>query len=118
VRKLTINREKLVPRVRLWLEYNGKPVIGRGGAEILAAINRNGSITGAANSLSISYRFLWNYLEKMRARLGEPPVETFKGGFKGGGGARLTEAGKILLEEYKNGENLILAALGGKVSLK
>lgn len=93
-------------------------MIGRGGAEILAAIDQNGSISGAADSLSVSYRFLWNYLEKMRARLGEPPVETFKGGFKGGGGAKLTETGKILLEEYKNREKLILVALGGKVSLK
>lgn len=115
---MTIDREKLVPRLRLWLDYNGEPVIGRGGAEILAAIDRNGSISGAADSLSVSYRFLWNYLGKMRARLGEPPVETFKGGFKGGGGARLTETGKILLEEYKNREKLILAALSGKVSLK
>ncbi|HDN05653.1 MAG TPA: LysR family transcriptional regulator, partial [Candidatus Bathyarchaeota archaeon] len=49
----------------------------------------------------MSYRYVWNYLKKIEDALGEPVVETFKGGKSGGGGARLTRLGESLLGEYK-----------------
>ena len=48
----------------------------------------------------MSYRYVWNYLEKLKKRLGGPVVKTYKGGRKGGGGATLTELGQKLLNEY------------------
>jgi len=85
-------------RYRFWFEKDGKAVMGKGGAEILKAIDEHGSISKAAKSLGMSYRFVWNYVEKMENRLGKV-VERERGGKKGGG-AKLTELGKSILEKY------------------
>jgi molybdate transport system regulatory protein len=59
----------------------------------------------------MSYRYVWNYIEKIEKALGEPIVETYKGGKKGGGGAQLTELGKKLLVEYKQLEGYLSQVL-------
>src|SRR3989304_2551782 len=92
--------KKHKPSGKIWIEYRGKPILGRGGAEILREINTQQSLTKAAEKLGMSYRYVWNYVQKIHVALGESVVETYKGGKSGGGGARLTEAGKSLLEEY------------------
>jgi molybdate transport system regulatory protein len=51
--------------------------------------------------IGMSYRYVWNYIQKIEKVVGEPIVETYKGGRTGGGGAKLTETGKDLLEEYQ-----------------
>jgi len=58
------------------------------------------SISKAAENLGMSYRYVWNYLNGVKKIIGEPVVETFKGGKTGGGGARLNELGKSILSEY------------------
>jgi len=88
------------PVCKIWLEYGGKPVLGKGGAEILKAIKEEKSILQAARRLGMSYRYVWSYLEKMKKTLHEPVVATFKGGKAGGGGARLTDLGESLIREY------------------
>lgn len=55
----------------------------------------------------MSYRYLWNYVQRIQNALGEDVVETYKGGKSGGGGARLTEVGKALLEEYSRLEGYL-----------
>jgi molybdate transport system regulatory protein len=86
---------------KVWLEYKGEPLLGMGGAEILEQIQRGGSISKAAEKLGMSYRYVWNYLERIEKTLDEPVVQTFRGGKSGGGGTRLTLMGESLLEEYK-----------------
>jgi len=93
--------KKHKPSCKVWIEYEGKPLIGKGGAAILEQISREKSISRAAEKLGMSYRYVWNYLKKIEDALGEPVVETFKGGKSGGGGARLTRLGESLLGEYK-----------------
>ena len=93
--------KKHKPSCKVWIEYEGKPLIGKGGAAILEQISREKSISRAAEKLGMSYRYVWNYLKKIENALGEPVVETFKGGKSGGGGARLTRLGESLLGEYK-----------------
>src|SRR4030067_3147507 len=88
------------PSGKIWIEYEGKPILGKGGAEILREIEAQQSLTKAAKELGMSYRYLWNYVQNIRKALGESVVETYKGGKVGGGGAKLTEAGKALLDEY------------------
>jgi molybdate transport system regulatory protein len=95
---LTENKHKLSCKV--WLEFKGEPLLGKGGAEILETIKEVESISKAAKKAKMSYRYVWNYLAKLEKRLGEPVVKTYKGGSKGGGGAILTELGIKLLEEY------------------
>ena len=85
---------------KVWLEYRDKPLIGKGGAEILRAIDAAQSLSKAAKEIGMSYRYVWNYVQKIQNGLGETVVETYKGGKTGGGGAKLTSVGKALVEEY------------------
>jgi len=41
--------------LRFWVEVNGKSVIGRGGYEILKAIDKFESISKASKALGMSY---------------------------------------------------------------
>jgi len=107
-----LTRDKHKPTAKVWLEYKGKPILGKGGADILEAIRKEKSISKAAKKVGMSYRYVWNYLAKMNRALGEPIVETFKGGKAGGGGAKLTRLGETLLKEYKRVEDYVGEILG------
>jgi molybdate transport system regulatory protein len=96
---------------KIWLEYEGKPLIGKGGAQILEEIEKEKSISRAAEKLGMSYRYVWSYLKRIEKALGEPVVETFRGGKSGGGGAKLARLGKNLLKEYKRVEDHLSKAL-------
>jgi molybdate transport system regulatory protein len=96
-----LTHKKHKPSCKVWIEYNGKPVIGKGGAEILKTIAKEQSISKAAEKLGMSYRYAWNYLQKIQKTVEAPIVKTFKGGKTGGGGAKLTPLGQSLLEEYQ-----------------
>jgi len=93
-------KRKLKAKSKVWLEVNGLPVFGDGKAEMLEQIARTGSLSAAARSLGISYRRLWGRLVAMERRLGFRVVERCAGG-RGGGGAKLTPAGKKLLDRYQ-----------------
>lgn len=92
---------------KIWIEYKGKPVLGKGGAQILKQIEKEKSISKAVKKLGMSYRYVWNYLQKMEEAIGEPVVETYRGGKSGGGGARLTRLGESLLSEYRRVEGYL-----------
>jgi molybdate transport system regulatory protein len=98
---------KFRPSFKFWIELEGKRVLGKGGATILEQIKKEGSISKTAEKLGMSYRYVWNYLDEIKKIIGEPVVETFKGGKSGGGGARLTELGEYLLSEYKRISNAL-----------
>ncbi|WP_229709976.1 winged helix-turn-helix domain-containing protein [Vulcanisaeta souniana] len=87
-------------RFRVWVEVGGRHVIGPGGYEILKAIDEVGSISGAARKLGMSYRFIWNYIDRMEKMLGVKLVDAWKGG-RGRGGAKLTPEGQALLQYYE-----------------
>ena len=89
---------------KIWLEHKGKPILGKGGAEILQATEKEKSISKAAKKLGMSYRYVWNYLKKINQALGKPVIKTFRGGKHGGGGTLLTELGESLLREYRRME--------------
>jgi molybdate transport system regulatory protein len=95
-----MSKNKFKTSFKTWLEYNGKPVLGGGGAEILRNIQQYESISKAAQKLGMSYRYVWGYIKKIEKVLDSPVMETFKGGKSGGGGARLTKLGSNLLTEY------------------
>ena len=113
---LTNNKHKLL--CKLWLEYKGEPLIGKGGAEILETLKQVESISKAAKKAGMSYRYVWNYLAKLERTLGEPVVKTFKGGSKGGGGAILTELGINLLNEYNMAECHMSQIMGDETHWK
>ena len=115
---LTNKKHKLACKV--WIEYKGKPVIGKGGAEILETIDKENSISKAAEILRMSYRYVWNYIQEIQQTLGEQIIETYKGGKSGGGGAKLTDLGRNLLAEYKQVESYLSKVLSdsGKLEVK
>jgi len=101
---------------KVWIEFKDKPLIGKGGAEILEAVDKEKSISNAASSLGMSYRYVWNYLQDIQETIEQPIVETYKGGKAGGGGAKLTDLGRNLLDEYKQAESYfgrVLTSSGG-----
>jgi molybdate transport system regulatory protein len=108
--------KKHQPSCKVWIECDGKPVLGKGGAEILEGINSEKSLTRGAEKVGMSYRYVWNYIQKIEKAIGEPIVETYKGGKTGGGGAKLTDLGKNLVEEYRQLETYLSDVLAeGKV---
>jgi len=107
---LTHNKHK--PSCKVWLEYKGKALLGKGGAQILEAIKEAKSISKAAKELGMSYRYVWNYIEKIEKTMQKPVVQTHKGGKKGGGGAQLTKLGESLLKEYRLAEDYVGEVLG------
>jgi molybdate transport system regulatory protein len=113
---LTDKKHKLSCKV--WIEYKDKPLIGKGGAQILEAIDRENSISKAAETLGMSYRYVWNYIQDIQKTMEEPIVETFKGGKSGGGGAKLTDLGRSLLGEYKQVESYLSKVLSGSAGLE
>jgi len=104
-------RKRLKVSCKIWIEYDGKPVLGKGGAKILEQIEKEESISKAAKKLDMSYRYVWSYLQKIEKTIGEPIVETYRGGRSGGGGAKLTRLGKSLLGKYKHAETRMSGAL-------
>ena len=80
-------------------------MLGKGGAQILDAIQRLGSLRAAAKELKMSYRFVWKYVHKMEDRLGRQVIVTRRGTTlhaknKGGGGTTITPVARRLLVEY------------------
>lgn len=67
---------------------------------LLERIREYGSIRMAAKPMEISYRAAWELVESMNKEAKEPLVETATG-CKGGGGARLTEAGERAIEAFR-----------------
>jgi len=106
-----LTNKKHKPSCKVWIEYNGKPVLGKGGAEILKAIAKEQSISKAAEKLSMSYRYVWNYLQKIQKVVEASIVETYKGGKTGGGGAKLTALGQSLIDEYRRAEGYMSEVL-------
>jgi molybdate transport system regulatory protein len=94
--------------LRLYLNANGKRVLGKGGAQILEAIEDCGSISAAAEELGMSYKFVWDYLVRMRRIVKTPIVITYRGGGggrrKGGGGTALTPFARNILDEFHSTE--------------
>jgi molybdate transport system regulatory protein len=92
---------------KIWIEHEGKPLLGKGGAKILEEIDSTESLSKASKNLSMSYRYVWNYVQKIEKAIGEQVIETYRGGKLGGGGARLTDLGRGILEEYERVEGYL-----------
>jgi molybdenum ABC transporter molybdate-binding protein len=79
--------------LRVWVERDGRAVLGQGRAELLEAIDHWHSISEAARRVGMSYRRAWLLVRAANAAAGGPLVVVATGG-AGGGGARLTEQGR------------------------
>ncbi len=90
----------VVVRSKVWLEKDGKLLMGWGRASLLERIDELGSISAAAKAMKLAYRNAWLWVEAMNRLSSKPLVEKATGG-PHGGYARLTEEGKRIVREYK-----------------
>lgn len=86
-------------KCRLWIEKDGKYIMGDGLYELLTAIDQQGSINKAATELSMSYRQAWGKIKQSEACLGIRLIYTRTGGERGGGSS-LTVDAKDMLRRY------------------
>lgn len=106
-------KESYTPRFDVWLEKEGKYLIGEREAKILEKVHSLGSIMTAARVVGTTYAHAWNVLEQLKVTLGEEVIKARRGGSAGGGTA-LTERGISLLKEYRQLEERIGGFLSGK----
>ncbi len=85
--------------VRVWIEEAEGAFLGIGKIWLLENIKKTGSITNAAKEMKMAYRQAWQLVEEMNQRAESPLVEKLLGG-KGGGGAKLTEAGERAISVF------------------
>lgn len=101
----------LTPHCKVWLELEDNEfVLGEGTAHLLQAIKKEGSLSGAACQLEISYAHAWRKIRTIEKNLGKSIVERKRGGKKGGSSV-LTEEGESLLQCYETLKKKIDSAL-------
>ena len=84
----------------LWLDQaGGAPVSGKRIA-LLEAIGAHGSITAGAKAVGLSYKAAWDAVDAMNNLAAAPLVIRATGG-RHGGGTRLTDHGRQLVELYR-----------------
>lgn len=88
-------------KIRVWVERDGRKVLGIGRFELLGHIDRLHSISAAAREMKMSYRRAWTLVRDMNVAAGEPLVELATGG-AGGGGAMLTARGREAVAFYQS----------------
>ena len=103
---------KAEPRVRILL--GSVIAMGPGKADLLEAIEAEGSISAAARRMGMSYRRAWLLVDTMNQSFREPLVETAAGG-KGGGGAQVTDFGRDMLARYRQMETKARAAIVAEI---
>ncbi len=84
----------------IWLGLDESTGLGDMRISLLEQIDKTGSITQAAKAAGISYKTAWDTVDAMKNLAAEPLVESASGGTRGGG-TRLTEAGRKLVETYR-----------------
>lgn len=94
------------PRFNAWLEVDGKVALSAWRVRLLEAIQETGSITAAAERLSVPYRRAWEKIHEMEAAIGKGLLDTRVGGPRGGG-ARLTpEALEMIVRFHRFADGL------------
>lgn len=87
-------------KLKAQLFCGDEAAIGPGKADLLEAIDREGSISAAGRALGMSYRRSWLLVDSMNRCWAERLVETTAGGGVAKG-ARLTDCGRTVLASYR-----------------
>ncbi|MEJ0085537.1 MAG: LysR family transcriptional regulator [Pseudomonadota bacterium] len=95
--------------VRFRVDLAPRCSLGPGKISLLEAIAELGSLTKAAVSLGMSYRYAWLLLQDLNASFTEPVTHATVGGARGGG-VRLTRFGGEVVRRYHATSHRIDAA--------
>jgi len=98
-------------KTKLWLEIDGRFIIGDGGLHLLEGIVSGGSLAEAVRAIGWSYRHAWGYLRSAETLL-ETPLVRARPGRGAARGMILTEAGHLLLERLRELRERIDATVG------
>ena len=101
------------PKLRILL--GAAVALGPGKVALLEAVDKSGSITGAARLMGMSYRRAWKLIEAMNNDFKVPLIATSSGG-RGGGGALVTKAGFDALKRYRSMETKAGQAVEKEIS--
>jgi molybdate transport repressor ModE-like protein len=101
------------PGFTVWLEEDGRYILGEREASIMEGLKKFGSFMATAKSLGITYAHAWIIVDELSKRVGKPVVRARRGG-NTGGGTMLTEEGDRLLEDYKALEEKVSNFLGSR----
>ena len=104
-------RKTLEPRIKLWVEKNGRLALSDYRVQLLRHIAETGSLADAAQRMGLSYRRAWGKVREMEANLGVRLVQSEVGG-PGGGGSRLTPEGERLVALYARFRRAMESDLG------
>src|SRR5688572_10232688 len=98
-------------RTKVWLEHEGRFVMGDGGLRLLEAIEGLGSLAAAVRAMGWSYRHAWGYLRRAETVLGVALLEG-RAGHGAARGARLTAPGRRLRARLAAARARVDAAVG------
>ncbi|BCA58802.1 winged helix-turn-helix domain-containing protein [Sphingomonas sp. HMP6] len=101
-------------KIKAQLYCGDELAMGPGKADLLEAIDREGSISGAGRAMGMSYRRSWLLVDSMNRCWQEKLVETVAGGGHGRG-ASLTPMGQTVLAAYRRLEAGLADAASGAV---
>lgn len=100
-------------KLKLQLFCGDEPAIGPGKADLLEAIDREGSISAAGRAMGMSYRRAWMLVDTMNRSWAGKLVETTAGGGVAKG-ARLTACGRTVLDGYRKLEQQLADTAAGQ----
>ncbi len=87
-------------RISLRIDLPGGARLGPGKAALMEAIEREGSLAGAARALSLSYPKAKRLVDELNGAFATPLVATRHGGHERGG-AQLSPTGQAVLALYR-----------------
>lgn len=92
----------------VFVNAQGEKFFGEGPARLMHAIEENGSLRAAAQSMGMAYTKAVKLMNHAEEELGFSLITRNIGG-RDGGGSRLTEAGKEWLQRYESYRDACIA---------
>lgn len=102
-------------RLTIRVDFDDGRHLGHGKVRLLEMVDAHGSISSAARAMDMSYRRAWLLADEVNRMFRTPVLETQLGG-KGGGHARLTEFGRLLVDHYRSIERESKAAFAPRIA--
>jgi molybdate transport system regulatory protein len=106
-------KNSLTVSAGLALHQQGSTFVSGNRIELLEQIEQLGSITQAAKAVGLSYKGAWDAVDTMNNMAEKPLLIRATGGSRGGG-SRLTEYGRQIVQLYRqveSGKNQVLARM-------
>lgn len=86
--------------LHIHISNDDKLLVNQERIQLMRDIASTGSLSKASEKTGISYNKAWKILEAVNRVSGSPVLEKTRGG-AGGGGAVLTNYGRLILKEYE-----------------